>query len=278
MIPYNTIWAIEDGAFSHVSSLISNYYALDEKAIMGLLASNQSPVYESHDDTATIHVRGPLVKNDDFFALLSGGTTYASIADAANRARADKKVRNVVLAVDSPGGTVDGVTMATKALAGLRSDKSVVGYVDGLAASAGLWVLTAGADKIIGTDTSRMGSIGVKKRLIDVSAKLEKEGIKIHNIASGPMKAGGDMGEKISEETIAEAQRHVDEFNEMFIKSVASGRGATEDQIRALATGSLFTHSEGLSNGLMDKTGTTADLSREFEKLNIGERLKALGA
>ena len=278
MIPYNTIWAIEDGAFHRVSSLIAHYQHFDEKALMGLLSGNAPQVLETNGDTAVINIRGPLVKNDDFFALLSGGTTYVSIADAANRVAADEKVKNVVLRVDSPGGAVDGVTTATRALSSLRGQKSVVGFVDGLAASAGLWTLVAGADKIIGTDTSRMGSIGVKSRLIDVSEKLSKEGIKIHNIASGSLKAAGDFGEKIGEEAIAEAQRHVDEYNEMFIKAVAKGRGFSDEQVRGLATGALFTHSEGLTNGLMDATGTMKDAMSEFSKLNLDDRIKSLSS
>jgi signal peptide peptidase SppA len=276
MIPYSTIWAIEDGAFHNISNLIANLYNYDEKAFMGLMQAQAGKVMTVNGDTATINIKGPLVKDDDFFALMAGGTTYASIESAANQASQNDKIKNVILSVDSPGGTVDGVTRATKALSNLRSTKSVVGFVDGMAASAGLWALVAGAETIMGTDTSRMGSIGVKSRLVDVSAKLEKEGIVVHNIASGSLKAGADFGSKISEETIAEAQKHVDEYSNMFIKAVADGRGFGMEETKAMATGALFTHSESREKGLMDSTGTRADVMDEFAKLNIDERLQAL--
>ena len=60
----------------------------------------------------------------------------------------------------------------------------------------------------------------------------------------------------LTEEERAYYQTMVDQINETFIQTVAEGRGMTEDEVRALATGLTFTGMEAVENGLADEMGT----------------------
>src|SRR5688572_10535595 len=61
--------------------------------------------------TAQIAIEGVLTKKPDFFALFFGGgnTTYSTIRQALATAEMDPTIKDVVLHIDSPGGSVDGL-------------------------------------------------------------------------------------------------------------------------------------------------------------------------
>ena len=64
--------------------------------------------YQVESGVAIIDVRGVLSKNLTFFSYLFGGTSMRQVGESFDRAMEDPQVHAIILAIDSPGGTVDG--------------------------------------------------------------------------------------------------------------------------------------------------------------------------
>lgn len=173
-----------------------------------------------------------------------------------DRAEADDNIVAVVLRVNSGGGTATaGEEMAIY----VRDfSKPVVVSSASMNASAA-YEISSQADYIFTAETTAIGSIGTAMQITDYSGLLEKLGIRIDNITSAESKDSTYGERALSEEERAYYQSMVDQINATFIQKVADGRGMTEDEARALATGLTFTGIDAVENGLADEIGTLED-------------------
>ncbi|MEC4184913.1 signal peptide peptidase SppA [Adlercreutzia sp. R21] len=168
-------------------------------------------------------------------------------------AEANPHIKAVVLRVNSGGG----VATAGEEMSRYVSDfsKPVVVSCASMDASAA-YMISSQADYIFAAETSAVGSIGVIMQVTDLSGLYEKLGISVDNITSADSKDSSYGNRPLTEEERAYYQAQVDQINTVFIKTVAEGRGMSEDEVRALATGLTFTGIDGVENGLVDEIGT----------------------
>ncbi|WP_282209638.1 signal peptide peptidase SppA [Parvibacter caecicola] len=173
-----------------------------------------------------------------------------------DRAEADDNIVAVVLRVNSGGGTATaGEEMAIY----VRDfSKPIVVSSASMNASAA-YEISSQADYIFTAETTAIGSIGTAMQITDYSGLLEKLGIRIDNITSAESKDSTYGDRALSEEERAYYQQMVDQINATFIEKVAAGRGMTEEEVRALATGLTFTGIDAVENGLADEIGTLED-------------------
>lgn len=173
-----------------------------------------------------------------------------------DRAEEDDNIVAVVLRVNSGGG----VATAGEEMAIYVRDfsKPVVVSSASMNASAA-YEISSQADYIYTAETTAIGSIGTAMQITDYSGLLEKLGIRIDNITSAESKDSTYGERALSEEERAYYQSMVDQINATFIQKVADGRGMTEDEVRALATGLTFTGIDAVENGLADEIGTLED-------------------
>jgi signal peptide peptidase SppA len=112
----------------------------------------------------------------------------------------DPAVSEVVLRVNSPGGTVLGAFETADLVYRLNRIKPITAWVvNGMAASAG-YLIASGAGRIIATRGSRTGSIGVVQAVVDNSAALDKAGIKVEVFSVGKYKAMGAPGTPLTDD------------------------------------------------------------------------------
>jgi protease-4 len=124
----------------------------------------------------------------------------------------------------------------------------------GMAASGGYYISTQ-ADKIVALPTTQTGAIGVISSAVNVKGLLDKLGIQIEIFKGGKYK---DMYWGFRELTPEEAeimQDMVDEYYEQFIDVVVEGRGLSEQAVRELATGQLYSGAKAKELGLVDELG-----------------------
>jgi protease-4 len=111
------------------------------------------------------------------------------------------------------------------------------------------------------------GSIGVISQIVNVEGLLEKLGIKVETFKGGEYK---DMSRGFREMTQEEeeiVQDMIDEYYELFIGVVAEGRGLSNEDVRRLATGQIYTGTRAKELGLIDELGnldTAVDLAAEM--------------
>lgn len=99
----------------------------------------------------------------------------------------DERVKAILLYIQTPGGTVtdaDGIYRAIKEYKE-QHKVPVFAYVDGMCASGGMYVAAA-ADKIISSDVSLIGSIGViSPSFVNISQLIEKIGVQSLTLYAG---------------------------------------------------------------------------------------------
>jgi len=194
---------------------------------------------------ARLKVNGIITDDSDRIALI-------------NRAARDPAVRGLILAIDSPGGSVAGGENLHDALARFAAAKPVVTVMGGVAASAGYMIAVPSA-RIFASNATLTGSIGVLLQSPDVSGLLGKLGVSVDELVSGPLKGQPSVVKPLSPEGRAMLQGIVMDLYDQFVTMVASGRHMTPDRVRALADGRPFTGRQALKLGLIDAIGTEAD-------------------
>ncbi|WP_137128496.1 signal peptide peptidase SppA [Roseomonas sp. HF4] len=176
------------------------------------------------------------------------------VMQAIDRAAKDDSVRAVIVAIDSPGGSMAGGEALHGALARLAERKPVIAVMGGTAASAG-YMAALPAHRVFARDSTVTGSIGVLLQSFDLSELLERAGVRAQVIASGPLKDQPSLFRPLTEEGRAALDRVVGDLHAQFVDMVASGRRMEPAQARALADGRVFTGRQALAVGLIDAIG-----------------------
>ncbi|MCB8961243.1 MAG: signal peptide peptidase SppA [Ardenticatenales bacterium] len=202
------------------------------------------------DAVAIVRIEGTITASDNPDDL-AGAASARVIADL-EAAAADDTVKAIVLRIDSPGGSVTGSAQIYDAIVAI--DKPVVVSMASLAASGGYYV-SAPADYIIARADSWTGSLGVIMTVYNVEGLIEEVGIDVQNITSGENKALGSYWDELTPEQEAILQALVDEAYQEFVRIIAEGRGLSEDEVRLLADGRIYSGRQALANGLVDELG-----------------------
>lgn len=185
-----------------------------------------------------------------------------------------KQVAGVILAVNSPGGTTTGGEALFEALRDLAAKKPVVAQFGTVAASAA-YIAGLGTDHIVARGNSITGSVGVIVQWPEFTELMNKLGVKMHEIKSGPLKATpspfqplDEGGRKVTEQMIAEGQQ-------WFLNLVRSRRGVATDKIPGLEQGSIYSGREALKHKLVDQLGGEAEAVQWLENVkNVGKNLR----
>jgi protease-4 len=163
-------------------------------------------------------------------------------------------VRAVVVAIDSPGGTVAGGEALHAALSRIAERKPVVAVMGATAASAG-YMAALPAHRVIARDATVTGSIGVLLQSFDMSELLARAGIQAQAITSGPLKDQPSLFRPLTAEGRAALDRVVGDLHAQFVAMVAQGRRMDPARARALADGRVFTGRQAVEAGLVDAIG-----------------------
>lgn len=205
---------------------------------------------------ALIPIRGVLAHRMNAMDESSGGMSAERIGQMVSTVAADPSIGTILYDVDSPGGTVPGISELAEQMFALRGQKRQVAMVNGLAASAAYW-LASQADEIISIPSGVAGSIGVFTAHSDLSQALAKEGIDVTLISAGKHKLEGNPFEPLSDEAKAVLQARVDEAYGWFVRDVARGRKVTQSAVReGYGEGRALTAKDALKAGLIDSIGT----------------------
>lgn len=180
----------------------------------------------------------------------SGSITPRYVEEQLKKAENDPGIEAAVIRVNSPGGSV----AASQQIAGSVEafSKPLIISMGDMAASGGYYI-SAPADGIVAQPGTLTGSIGVISQVIDQGGLYEKLGLKVETIKSGRHK---DM---LSRQMTAEERELMqalsDELYDQFVSDVARGRGLDKKKVLKLATGQVYTGTQALEAGLVDRLG-----------------------
>jgi capsid assembly protease len=178
-----------------------------------------------------------------------------ALADAV----ADESVAQILIDVDSPGGSVFGVSELADEIYEARKSKPVVAIANSLAASAAYW-LGSQASEFYMTPGGEVGSIGVIMAHADYSEQNAMEGVKVTYITApeGGYKAEGNPDEPLSDDARAYEQGRVNEYYGAFTRAVARGRALPVATVRgsSFGRGRVLGADAALAAGMVDGIAT----------------------
>lgn len=189
-------------------------------------------------------------------ASSGGGTGIDALTQTFRAALADSGISAIVFDIDSPGGSVFGVSELADEIYAARDQKKIMAQVSPRAASAAYWLACACSEIAI-TQSGQAGSIGVFMAHNDISKALDNEGVKVTLVSAGKYKVEGDNSQPLSEEAKAAMQAMIDQYYGAFVAGVARGRGVTQANVRnGFGEGRIVGAQDAVMQGMVDRIAT----------------------
>jgi len=233
------MWLLEPNIKHLIEHAEANGLALPNAA--GLMAPSCS--VDISGGKARINVKGVLTKTPSVLAMIFGGgnTTYSEIISAIKKADADASVSETLLLIDSPGGHFDGMIDALDAVK--NAEKPVTAVALGMATSAA-YALGAQAKKFLaGSRASLAGSIGVASEFF----------VSDNRISIASTKAPKKRPDVQTEAGRAIVREELDALHDLFVDTIARGRGVTADKINSdFGQGATLLADEAIKRGMLD--------------------------
>jgi signal peptide peptidase SppA len=217
---------------------------------------------------AVLPLYGVVTQRGNMVDDVSGpGTTSTQMFGAALRqALADDSVGQILIDIDSPGGSVYGVAELADQIQSARAAKPVVAIANSLAASAAYWIGCAAAELYV-TPGGEVGSIGVWQAHFDYSQALATDGVKPTLISAGKYKVEGNPYEPLDEEARGFMQSRVDDYYGAFTKAVAKGRGQPIASVReGMGQGRVLGADAALTQKMVDGIATFDEVDTMMQK------------
>ena len=206
---------------------------------------------EVKDGVACVTVRGPLVQYANPFRD-SYEAVFARVAAACA-----SDAQSVVLKINSPGGDVFGTFETARAMRALfaTAGKQAIAYVEGEASSAA-YALACACERIVLTETSLIGSVGVINTIVSCARADAAQGVDVVLVTSGAHKADGNPHAPITDEAISANQEIVDDLAGVFWRWVQETRGIDASGFEA----GVFVGTRAVELGLADEVSSEGRL------------------
>jgi ClpP class serine protease len=223
-----------------------------------------SDLYQVSGKTAIIKITGILSNHVSIFDEIFGfapSLTYDEIIQAIDKANQDESIKDILLDINSPGGYVEGVELASLAVA--ASVKPVYSQTSGMMASAAYWIGSQAKKIKALSRTASFGSIGV------ATVAFKEPGI--YEIASTD--APNKRPDPETEEGMSAIKKELDDIHKIFASDVARGRGVSVEKVNSdFGKGGVFLAEEAKTAGMIDNIPDVIG-SASVAKNQIGEKI-----
>jgi protease-4 len=240
----------------------------------GTFASSYTNYMNADCNIAVIPILGEIIPYRG--ANLDGTTYIENMPPSVNMedtllaieiAESDPNITGIMLRIDSTGGTPVSAEMIARALK--KSTLPVASFITETGAS-GAYLIATGADTIIASPFSDVGSIGVSMSYLDNSAQNKEEGLEFISLASGKFKDSGIGDKPLRAEERALFERDLSIYHTELVKQIAENRNLPVEEVEKLADGSTLPGKLALESKLVDKLGDIETVRTWFaEKNNV---------
>jgi protease-4 len=221
-----------------------------------------------------VDIDGPISNRSK--KTLSGFKSETGMVDRVReilkKAEKDKKIKSILLRINSPGGTVTSSDIIYNEIKSFKERNKIKVYVSvvDVAASGGYYIAMA-SDFIMVHPTSITGSIGVLVLKLNLKGLMDKVGVEWEVVKSAEKKDFMSPFRALSNEERKLFQKTIDGYYERFVSIVASNRHQLDvNAVKVLADGRVFDSHEALQRKLVDSIGYLSDLVKHIENdLNL---------
>ena len=281
----STPWALMPERLNAVSAVMarwSSHAPASAEVLAGIdtdklarEARRQTATSVSGGGIAVLPLYGVITQRGNMIEDVSGPGSVSTqkFAAALRQALADESVSQILIDIDSPGGSVYGVAELADEIVAARAQKPIIAIANSLAASAAYWIGCSASEFYV-TPGGEVGSIGVWQAHFDYSQALAAEGVTPTLISAGTYKVEGNPYAPLEPEAQAFMQLRVDDYFLAFSKAVAKGRGVPIAQVRnGMGQGRVLGADAALDQNMVDGIVTLDELIRKM-LLNARSRAK----
>ena len=221
---------------------------------------------KSKNKIAVIYAAGNIVSGKGSKDQMGSET----ISKAIREARLDDDVKAIVLRVNSGGGSALASDVMWRETTLAKKAKPFIVSMGDVAASGGYYIACA-ADKIVASEKTITGSIGVFGVIPNMEGFFNnKMGITFDGAKTNDHADMMSLFKPLTGEEKDIIQIGVEKIYDDFITKVAAGRGMTKAEIDAIGQGRVWIGNDALEIGLVDEIGglnRAIDIAQEMAKL-----------
>lgn len=221
-----------------------------------------SKMSDAKDQIAIIYAQGEIMSGEGDVNTIGEGSMRRSLQEA----RKNKDVKAIVLRIDSPGGSALTSDLIWREIELTKKVKPIVVSMGNYAASGGYYI-ACNANTIFAENNTITGSIGVFGILPNFTQLATKIGINTEQVKTHENAANYSPFVPLDEKFKAVTLEGVEHIYKTFVTHVAQGRKMTFAQVDAIAQGRVWSGSEALKKGLVDKIGGLDDAIHEAARL-----------
>jgi protease-4 len=209
----------------------------------------------SSDRIAIVYANGEIISGEGNDESIGSDR----ISRAIRKARLDTKVKAIVLRVNSPGGSALASDVIWREMVLAKKSKPVIVSMGDVAASGGYYIACA-ADSIFAQPNTITGSIGVFGIIPNMQKFFKnKLGITFDGVKTGKYADLGNVSRPLTDAEKMIFQQEVNKVYSTFTQKVADGRKKSKSYIDSIGQGRVWSGTEALQNGLVDKLGNIND-------------------
>ena len=222
-----------------------------------------------------LDISGTISEQEKSGGLLGRSTPsmVSLVRETLQKAEKDGRIAGLIVRINSPGGTVTASDTIRHDILEFKKHKKVpvLACIMATGASGGYYVATA-ADEIVAHPTAITGSIGVILMKFNVEGLMGKIGVEEQTVKSGDKKDIMSPFRRATPEEVRLAQAIIDQLYGRFLDVVMArpGNKLTRAELHKLADGRLYTATQALADGLIDRIGYLDDVIASIRK-TIGD-------
>lgn len=186
------------------------------------------------------------------------GIVSEDLVETIEKVTKDDKIKSVVLRVSSPGGSAYGSEQIWHALQVLKAKKPLIVSMGDYAASGGYYI-SCMADTIVAQPNTLTGSIGIFGLIPNLQGLNKKLGFTYDVVKTNQLSDAVSLNRPFSNEEKLLMQNYINRGYDLFVKRCADGRGLSNDSIRSIAEGRVWTGEDAIKIGLVDVLGGLND-------------------
>lgn len=208
-------------------------------------------LYEGKDNIAIVYASGQIIDGEGDESTIGSIT----LSEALRQAREDKKVKAIVMRVNSPGGSAVASEVIRREVELAAKEKPLIVSMGNYAASGGYWI-SSSSDYIFADPTTLTGSIGVFGTVPNLKGFFnDKFGLTFDEVKTNENSDFGSIAKPLTPYQMKMMQKHVTDTYDDFITLVSTERELRKTFVDSIAQGRVWSGDDAIELGLVDELG-----------------------
>ncbi|SHN10588.1 signal peptide peptidase SppA [Gracilibacillus kekensis] len=209
---------------------------------------------------AVLHLNGVIQDTTPSSLINTSSYNHKRFLDMLEHAGEDRQVDGIILRVNTPGGgVVESAEIHDKILEIQEEHEKPIYISMGNTAASGGYYIAAPANKIVAHQATLTGSIGVIMESFNFAEFADEHGIDFNTIKSGEYKDIMSMSREMTDGEREILQTMIDDMYAEFVNVIVNGRELSEERVRELGDGRIYTGAQAQEVDLVDELGSLDD-------------------